>query len=88
MGTDDEIDESVLAKELDKKLMELNDDYKVERGHALKDFSVHIVPTSLFYEWLKLHGKEGGQNKFPRVLKNEKAVDWKKFLSEQNENVH
>ncbi|MAE86264.1 MAG: GH3 auxin-responsive promoter [Flammeovirgaceae bacterium] len=88
VGTDDEIDESVLAKELDKKLMELNDDYKVERGHALKDFSVHIVPTSLFYEWLKLHGKEGGQNKFPRVLKNEKAVDWKKFLSEQNENVH
>ena len=88
IGTDDQVDEALLTAKLDERLKELNDDYKVERGHALKNFSVHVMPTAIFYEWLKLQGKEGGQNKFPRVLKNEKAVDWKKFLSELNENVH
>ncbi|WP_258097840.1 GH3 auxin-responsive promoter family protein [Marinoscillum pacificum] len=88
IGTDDQVDEALLAQKLDERLKDLNDDYKVERGHALKNFSVHVMPTSIFYEWLKLQGKEGGQNKFPRVLKNEKAVDWKSFLSGLNENVH
>jgi hypothetical protein len=32
---------------------------------------------------MKNQGKEGGQNKFPRVLKGEKAGDWVKFLSEK-----
>lgn len=88
VGTDDQVDLSQLSMALDDKLKALNDDYKVERGHALKDFNVHVLPTSIFYDWMKLQGKEGGQHKFPRVLKNEKAESWKEFLVELNQNVH
>ncbi len=87
VGTDDQVNEEHLAQLLDQRLCELNDDYKVERQHALKDFSVHVLSTNLFYHWLKQQGKEGGQHKFPRVLKNEKAADWKNFLSQINQNV-
>jgi len=31
---------------------------------------------------MKEHGKIGGQNKFPRVLKNENLVNWEIFLKE------
>ncbi|MEQ8473197.1 MAG: GH3 auxin-responsive promoter family protein [Marinoscillum sp.] len=84
IGTDDPVDDEVFTNALDEKLKELNDDYKVERNHALKDFTVNLVPPSLFYNWMKAQGKEGGQNKFPRVLKNEKVVQWKNYLVEQN----
>ena len=82
IGTDDQVNEELLTKKLDEQLMSLNDDYKVERGHALRDFSVQVLPSAVFYDWLKKQGKEGGQNKFPRVLKNEKSADWKAFVSE------
>ncbi len=82
IGTDDVVDAKRLEKSLDHFLKELNDDYKVERKHALKKIKVEIVPSALFYEWMKIQGKEGGQNKFPRVLKNEKANAWIDFLKE------
>ena len=85
IGTDDKVDGELLTKKLDERLMSLNDDYKVERGHALRDFSVKVLSSSVFYDWMKKQGKEGGQNKFPRVLKNEKSVDWKAFISETNQ---
>ncbi len=84
LGTDDTVDEELLQKRLDLKLMELNDDYKVERGHALREVTVRVLPTALFYEWMKEQGKEGGQNKFPRVLKNEKSQQWKEFVAARN----
>lgn len=86
IGTDDPVDPLELAKQIDQKLKELNDDYKVERGHALKEVTVEVLPASVFYGWLKLQGKEGGQNKFPRVLKKEKADHWKSYLNEQKQN--
>jgi len=73
----------VLKQKLDDNLKQLNDDYKVERSAALKEIMVEIVPTSLFYKWMKLQGKEGGQNKFPRVLKKEKLQSWKEFLTQE-----
>jgi hypothetical protein len=30
---------------------------------------------------MRTQGKEGGQNKFPRVLKGAKATSWLEFLS-------
>ena len=80
IGTDDEVHPKRLEKSLDHFLKELNDDYKIERKHALKKIKVEILPSALFYEWMKIQGKEGGQNKFPRVLKNEKANAWIDFL--------
>ena len=64
IGTDDVVDTKRLEKSLDHFLKELNDDYKVERKHALKKIKVEILPSVLFYEWMKIQGKEGGQISF------------------------
>ena len=80
IGSDTDIKESVLRETIDNNLKILNDDYAVERNHALKQVKVTVLPSSLFYEWMKEQGKEGGQNKFPRVLKGEKAASWQGFL--------
>jgi hypothetical protein len=82
IGTDQPVDPTVLKTMLDKKLMELNDDYRVERSAALKEIFVDVLPSGLFYKWMKLQGKEGGQNKFPRVLKKDKLTEWKQYLEQ------
>jgi hypothetical protein len=84
LGVDGEVSSSEVMQVLDAKLMELNDDYKVERAHALKEVKMNILPANVFYDWMKLHGKAGGQSKFPRVLKKEKAADWKEYLVNNN----
>lgn len=83
IGTDDPLDPGLLREKLDTHLKCLNDDYAVERKHALKKVVVDVLPTAVFYDWMKALGKEGGQNKFPRVLKGEKALDWQKFLTQK-----
>lgn len=80
IGTNDQVDATLLAEAIDKTLKLLNDDYATERSHALSDVNVQILPTSLFYDWLRMNGKEGGQNKFPRVLKKEKLASWQTFI--------
>lgn len=83
VGTDDVLDPLILKKTIDSKLKQLNDDYAVERKHALKKMEVSVLPTSYFYEWMRVQGKEGGQNKFPRVIKGDKAESWKAFVQEK-----
>jgi hypothetical protein len=83
VGTDDAIDPKILKKTIDGKLKQLNDDYAVERKHALKKMEVTILPSSHFYDWMRMLGKEGGQNKFPRVIKGDKAGNWKEFVQEK-----
>jgi hypothetical protein len=61
--------------------MQINDDYKVERAAALKNIEVKIINSSKFIDWLKQKGKEGGQNKFPRVLNEQQLKDWEEFIS-------
>ena len=80
VGTDDTIDPKVLKKAIDVQLKHLNDDYAIERNHALKKIELTILPSARFYEWMRMQGKEGGQNKFPRVLKGQKADSWKEFV--------
>lgn len=80
VGTEDEVSGKALSKSIDEKLKKLNDDYGVERKHALKKVIATAVPSAFFYEWMKLQGKEGGQNKFPRVLKGERGESWIHFL--------
>jgi len=82
VGTDDHVNQEELRHRLDDCLMELNDDYRVERGAALKDIIVDVLPTSIFYNWMRKLGKEGGQNKFPRVLNKEQYRDWKQFQNQ------
>jgi len=84
IGTDDHMDESLAAEKIDEYLKILNDDYRVERLEAIRNVSVKIISSSVFYEYMKTQGKEGGQNKFPRVLKGEKTTDWINYLKSRN----
>jgi len=80
IGSDDVVDEKLLKLELDDKLKELNDDYKTERMFALSNVVLKVLPTKMFYGWMKQIGKEGGQHKFPRVLNKDRLVDWEQYL--------
>jgi len=80
LGCDTPLDAGIAAGILDENLKILNDDYRTERLHAIREVTAEILPSSHFYEWMKTHGKEGGQHKFPRVLKNSKLENWLKFI--------
>ena len=84
ISVEGQIDEVKLREKLDFYIKELNDDYRVERQHALKTVLVDIVPNEYFLGWLKELGKEGAQIKFPRVLKKEQISSWKSYLENNN----
>lgn len=81
LGCNKEIDTVKARLIIDNKLKEVNDDYAVERISALRDVLITCVPTERFYEFMTSKGKMGGQNKFPRVMKQTQAEEWKNFLS-------
>lgn len=80
------IDVAAVRERIDNNLKELNDDYRVERIAAIREVIVEILPLHLFYDYMKLQGKEGGQNKFPRVVKNEKHNHWEEYLNNNYRN--
>ncbi|HEY0029821.1 MAG TPA: GH3 auxin-responsive promoter family protein [Bacteroidia bacterium] len=80
IGTDDAVDPQLLRTRIDETLKELNDDYKVERIAALKDVIVDVLPTHVFYDYMKTKGKVGASFKFPRVLKKNQLLDWESYL--------
>ena len=80
IATNDSVDEVLLRNRIDERLKELNDDYEVERKHALKDVIVTVLPEQTFMDFMKMKGKMGGQHKFPRVLKGKMLEDWNAFL--------
>jgi len=81
IGTDDSPDPELLKLRIDAYLKNLNDDYVVERRHALKDILVTVLPVKAFYGWMEKKGKMGGQHKFPRVLKKNAISDWESYLA-------
>ena len=81
LGTDDVVDKKLLKERLDFHLKQLNDDYAVERSAALQEIIVDAYPTNVFYSWMESKGKTGGQNKFPRVMKNGQLEDWVSYLA-------
>ena len=83
VATDDVVNENELSQRIDAKLKELNDDYEVERKHALKNVFVTVLSEQAFMNFMKSKGKVGGQHKFPRVLKGKMLEDWNKFLKRE-----
>ncbi len=83
IGTDNPLNPQLAAKKIDRYLKDLNDDYRVERLEAVKDVFVKVLPPSVFLEYMKIKGKEGSANKFPRVLKNQRITEWENFLFEK-----
>ena len=85
IGSAKPLDPAIVREKLDAKLKMLNDDYATERTSALKEVIVDIVPVQVFYQFLKKKGKEGGQNKFPRVVKGQMYEDLKQFIREEKD---
>ena len=86
LGTDDHIDPELARQKIDEYLKKLNDDYRVERIAAIKEVFVEIQPLKRFFDWMKIHGKEGGANKFPRVIKNKLLTQWEEHLATYDKN--
>lgn len=81
VGTESQVDPQVLRNKIDENLKILNDDYRVERIAAIRDVIVQVLPSKVFYDWMKAKGKEGAQNKFPRVIKDKVLSDWELFIA-------
>lgn len=75
------MDREDVGRIIDETLCALNDDYAVERKHALKGIDVEILPTEWFTEWMASQGKLGGQHKFPRVLNQKHRESWESFIA-------
>lgn len=57
------------TSDLDAEICKVNSDYEAKRRNNLTMVAPEIVPleNGTFYEWLRLKGKLGGQNKVPRL---------------------
>lgn len=62
---------------LDRALQGLNSDYEAKRTAGLALDMPEVVPVreGLFSDWLKRHGKLGGQHKVPRLSNDRKLVE-------------
>jgi hypothetical protein len=85
ISCDEEVDGKELIKAIDEKLKILNDDYRVERTHALREISGEVLPLAYFHKYLELKGKIGGQNKFPRVLKLHQVEEFESLIGNQKD---
>jgi hypothetical protein len=81
IGVDKPVNEQELRERLDHHLSVLNDDYAVERKHALKEVIITVLPNQTFIDFLASKNKLGGQSKFPRVLKGKSLNEWLAFLN-------
>ncbi len=80
VACNDEVEVEKLTNIIDEKLKLLNDDYEIERRHALKSVQVKVLSEKVFMDFMKSKGKVGGQHKFPRVMKGKMLADWELFL--------
>lgn len=62
---------------LDNALKNCNSDYEAKRYNnmTLAMPKIHKARTGLFYDWMKLKGKLGGQHKIPRLSNSRNFVD-------------
>jgi acyl-CoA synthetase (AMP-forming)/AMP-acid ligase II len=62
---------------LDNALKSVNSDYEAKRYHnlTLNMPKINIAKPKLFYNWLKKHGKLGGQHKIPRLLNSRDFIE-------------
>ena len=70
-------DLQLFARLLDQRLQELNSDYEAKRykNITLQELEIVKARGGLFNEWLKLHGKLGGQHKVPRLSNSREHIE-------------
>ena len=61
----------------DGHLKSVNSDYEAKRYNdiTLKKPIVHAAKPQLFYDWMSLRGKLGGQNKVPRLSNDREYIE-------------
>jgi hypothetical protein len=61
----------------DEALKTINSDYEAKRHKNLSLELPHVViaKKGLFYEWMRIRGKVGGQNKIPRLANDRQYLD-------------
>lgn len=70
------LDAARWAIDLDAALMARNEDYEAKRkGGGLEPPVVRFAAPQLFENWMKRHGKWGGQNKLPRCRSDRAIAD-------------
>ena len=62
---------------LDNALKAINSDYEAKRYNnmTLAMPKVHLARKYLFYDWLKMKGKLGGQHKVPRLSNSRNFIE-------------
>ncbi len=70
-------DMSYFEELFDNALKSLNSDYEAKRYNnmTLNKPKIHCARTNLFYDWLKVNNKLGGQHKVPRLSNSRDYVD-------------
>ena len=70
-------DMKLFMSELDKELQAVNSDYEAKRykNITLEFPEILVARKNLFFDWLKKHGKLGGQNKVPRLSNNRELME-------------
>ncbi|NGZ90153.1 GH3 auxin-responsive promoter family protein [Psychroflexus maritimus] len=65
------------AKVLDQKLQQINSDYEAKRRNnmTLNELKLNVAKKDLFYQWLKMKDKLGGQHKIPRLSNSRKLLE-------------
>ena len=73
------------ADVLDRKLQELNSDYEAKRykNITLQPLELVVARPGLFNDWLKAHGKLGGQHKVPRLSNSRDLLEQLLTLNEK-----
>jgi hypothetical protein len=81
--TPDETRIAAFSDVLDRRLADLNDDYRAHRaeGFGMAAPRVQVVPPGFFASWMKARGRLGGQNKVPRVINDRRLfADLRAFV--------
>lgn len=65
------------AASLDSTLQQVNSDYEAKRYKEISLQMPEIVPAraNLFFDWMKLHNKLGGQHKIPNLSNTRDIID-------------
>ena len=75
---------------LDKYLQEINSDYEAKRMHntTLNPPTIHCARPNLFYDWLKMKNKLGGQHKVPRLSNKRTYLEELKRLNDTSVHMY
>ena len=80
----DDVRVAAFADSLDRRLADLNDDYRAHRAEGVGMAAPRIqpVPPGFFADWMRARGRLGGQNKVPRVINDQQLfADLRSFVT-------